>query len=159
MQDSDIDVLHALNEAAVPAVNSVDRAELARLIELSDATFVATREGVPVGFVLTLRPGHDYQSENYRFFSSRGTDFVYVDRIAVADSERNSGVGAALYGAVFDYARAEGATEVSCEVNLDPPNPGSSRFHRRLGFSPVGTQVTKGGDYTVELLIAGVRDA
>jgi predicted GNAT superfamily acetyltransferase len=43
---------------------------------------------------------------------------------------------------------------VTCEVNLDPPNPESLAFHARLGFARVGEQETKGGSVTVALLAA-----
>ena len=109
-----------------------------------------------IAFALLMTPGVDYDSENYRYFERRGTDFLYVDRIVVADSARNRGLGAELYRAVFDAARAEGRVEVTCEVNVDPPNPGSLRFHGRLGFTEVGRQVTKGGSVAVALLAASV---
>jgi predicted GNAT superfamily acetyltransferase len=57
---------------------------------------------------------------------------------------------------VVDAARAAGRAEVTCEVNLDPPNPGSEAFHARLGFKQVGVQSTKGGAVTVSLLAAPV---
>jgi uncharacterized protein len=106
-----------------------------------------------------MRPGADYESENYAFFEARGVDHLYVDRIVVAASERGAGLGAVLYEAVFAAAAAEGRREVTCEVNLDPPNPGSLAFHERLGFRSVGTQATKGGTVTVSLLAAAVPGA
>jgi hypothetical protein len=39
-------------------------------------------------------------------------------------------------------------------VNLEPPNPGSLRFHHRMGFQDVETQTTKGGTVVVQLLRA-----
>ncbi|MEF2976961.1 GNAT family N-acetyltransferase [Subtercola sp. YIM 133946] len=109
-----------------------------------------------LGFVLTLLPGAAYESENYRWFSARSNDFLYVDRIVVADGARDRGIGAMLYAAVFEAARAAGVAEVFCEVNLEPPNPGSLRFHHRLGFEEVGQQATKGGSVVVSLLAARV---
>ncbi len=109
-----------------------------------------------LGFVVTLAPGADYQSENYTWFQSRSHDFLYVDRIVVSEGARDKGVGRLLYTAVFDEARALGAAEVFCEVNLEPPNPGSLRFHYRLGFEEVGQQATKGGEVLVSLLAAPV---
>ena len=40
---------------------------------------------------------------------------------------------------------------IGCEVNTMPPNPGSMRFHERLGFSQVGTQTFQ-ADYAVTYL-------
>ena len=41
---------------------------------------------------------------------------------------------------------------MTCEVNLEPPNPESLAFHDRLGFGRVGEQATKGGSVVVALL-------
>ena len=170
LTDDDLDRLVELNRAAVPAVNDIDRDEMAWLVGQAELAVAVAVAAVPdeapdageadagpadavLGFVLALRPGLDYASENYRWFSERGADFLYVDRIVVADGHRSAGLGAALYSAVFDRARALGADEVECEVNVEPPNPGSMAFHARLGFHEVGRQSTKGGAAVVALLV------
>jgi predicted GNAT superfamily acetyltransferase len=109
-----------------------------------------------------MPPGLDYASENYLFFSDRarelGRTFVYVDRIVLAPAMRSRGLGPQLYAAVSDEARRVGAPEVLCEVNVEPPNPGSLAFHTRLGFVEVGRQKTHGGENTVALLAAPVAN-
>lgn len=151
--ERDVDAIAAINAAGVPGVTPADRGEVARLLRLSTVALVAVDDLAHVhGFALLVAPGVDYESENYRWFVERGTDFLYVDRIAVAEHARGRGVGAELYAAVFDAARERGHAEVTCEVNTLPPNPGSMRFHQRLGFEPVGALVTKGGAYEVVLL-------
>lgn len=153
----DADALVPINDAASPAVPVTSAAELARLIELSALPLGVERNGALVGFVLALAPGADYDSENYRYFESRGVDYLYVDRIVIGESERGSGLGAVLYEEVFRAAREQGRAEVTCEVNLDPPNPGSLAFHARLGFEQLGAQATKGGTVTVALMSAPVH--
>lgn len=153
---ADADALVALNDAAAPAVPVTEAAQLARLIGLSGLALGLERDGTLVGFVIAMTPGAAYESENYAYFEARGVDHLYVDRIVIAESERGRGLGVVLYDAVFAAARAHGRREVTCEVNLDPPNPGSLAFHERLGFRPVGTQATKGGSVTVSLLAAPV---
>ncbi len=148
--------LALLNDAAAPAVPITEPSGLARLIELADLALGLEREGHLVGFVIAIAPGSDYDSENYRYFESRGIDHLYVDRIVIAESERGAGLGPLLYEQVFDAARRAGRSEVTCEVNLEPPNPGSQAFHARLGFEQVGVQATKGGAVTVSLLAAPV---
>jgi predicted GNAT superfamily acetyltransferase len=113
----------------------------------------------PLGLVITITPGNDYDSENYRWFEQRGGEFLYVDRIVVAEGMRGRGLGQILYERVFAEAELAGLTEVTCEVNLDPPNPGSLAFHDRLGFVQIGEQVTKGGSVRVALLSAPVVSA
>jgi predicted GNAT superfamily acetyltransferase len=99
-----------------------------------------------------LPPGVGYPSENYRWFSERYDSFVYVDRIVVSEQARNKGVGVELYRLVAEHATKNGAPRILCEVNLEPPNPGSLRFHKRIGFAEVGEQRTQGGTYLVTLL-------
>lgn len=154
---ADVDRLVELDNAAVPAVSPTDAADMQRLLALSALALAIVDDADDVlAFALLMTPGADYDSENYRFFEARGTDFLYVDRIVVTEEARNRGLGAELYRAVFDAARAQGRAEVTCEVNVDPPNPGSLRFHDRLGFTEVGRQETKGGSVTVALLAASV---
>ncbi|WP_307806996.1 GNAT family N-acetyltransferase [Naasia sp. SYSU D00057] len=145
-----------LNNAAFPAVPNADVAELTRLAGYTSLALVAEHEGAIVGFLLALDPGADYESENYRFFAERGPS-LYIDRIVVDGHIRGAGIGRALYDAVFAKAKADGRPEVTCEVNLQPPNPQSLAFHERMGFSRVGEQHTKGGAYTVALLAAPVK--
>ncbi len=146
-----------LNDAAYPAVPVTSPEDLAALVELAALPLgIESSEGELVGFVLALAPGAAYDSENFRFFEQRGVDCLYVDRIVIAESQRGRGLGPVLYDRVFSLAREQGRREVTCEVNLDPPNPGSLAFHARLGFVPVGSQPTKGGTVTVQLLAAPV---
>ncbi len=145
-----------LNNAAHPAVPNLDVAELERLLAFPGLSLAAERERAVAGFLLAMDPGAEYESENYRYFARRGPS-LYIDRIVVDGALRGAGVGRALYGAVFDKARADGRPEVTCEVNLQPPNPESLAFHSRMGFARVGEQDTKGGLYTVALLAAPVR--
>lgn len=153
---TDAIALSALNDAAAPAVPITAPEALARLVELAGLALGLERDGRLVGFVIAMRPGAAYESENYAFFEARGIDHLYVDRIVIDAGERGTGLGAHLYDAVFTEARQQGRREVTCEVNLDPPNPGSLAFHERLGFRSVGTQATKGGAVTVSLLAAPV---
>lgn len=113
----------------------------------------------PIAFLIGMFPGASYESENYRYFEAGGSDSLYVDRIVVAESVRGSGIGRLLYEAVFMLAREQSRSEITCEVNLDPPNPESLAFHARFGFTRVGEQSTKGGAVTVALLAAPVGSA
>ena len=164
LTSADLSAALLLNNANVPAVSPSDEVGFARLLELSELALAAVGDAsvdgeTLLGYVLLMRPGADYPSENYRWFQDRGTDFLYVDRILVSDAAQNQGVGAALYSSVFEAALARGAAEVTCEVNVDPPNPGSLRFHARLGFVEVGRQATKGGTIVVALLAAPLETA
>ncbi len=157
LESADLPAVLAMNNAAVPAVPPADREELAALVTTASLAVVAESEpGRPAGFLLAMDPGVDYASENYRWFSTRSDSFVYVDRIVVADGARGTGIGRALYDAVFARAREFERAEVTCEVNVRPANPESLAFHARLGFERLGEQETKGGAYRVALLAAPI---
>lgn len=151
----DIDLVVEINNAGYPAVPVTTAEEMRVLWELSSYRVLAvTDDGDALGFALAMNPGAEYSSENYVFFESRFDNHLYIDRIVLADSARGKGVGTLIYDDLFAFAKAQGRTAVTCEVNLEPPNPGSLRFHRRFGFHDVDTQSTKGGTVVVQLLQA-----
>ncbi|MDJ0348595.1 GNAT family N-acetyltransferase [Cryobacterium sp. PH29-G1] len=156
---ADLPRLLALNNDAVPAVNELDAPALAALVQHSHLAVAVVADETPelvLGFAILFVAGAEYESENYRWFSNRSTDFLYVDRIVMADGFRGQGLGQVLYNAIFGAARREVLAEVLCEVNLEPPNPGSLAFHDRLGFVEVGQLSTKGDTVVVSLLAASV---
>jgi len=152
LKPGDFSLILAMNNAAVPNVNHAEPQELAELITMSELTVALADGDTVLGFVLTMPPGVGYQSDNYRWFSEHYDEFVYVDRIVVSDEARNRGIGAELYKLVFEHAAEHDIPSVTCEVNLDPPNPGSLRFHQRLGFVEVGQQVSRNSGHHVCLL-------
>ena len=158
-----IDEVLALNEHWVPHVGSIGRDALRALVEAADLAVVAVPSGsgdggAVDGFLILIAPGADYASPNYRYFQDRldtgaaPGPFRYVDRIAVSPRAQGRGLGRVLYDAAVERAVAVGAAEVTCEVNLEPPNPDSLAFHDRLGFVPVGTQWTYDGPVRVQLM-------
>jgi uncharacterized protein len=90
---------------------------------------------------------------NFQWFRQRYPRFAYVDRVAVAQTARGRGLGRALYEDLFAKAAAEGHTIVTCEINTDPPNPGSQAFHAALGFNAVGDAAIYGGKRTVRYYV------
>lgn len=150
----DLPDLARINDAAAPAVPPTSAAELGALAERCTLALVAEDDDGLAGFLLAMGPGLDYASENYRWFSERSTDFVYIDRIVLDSRLRGQGTGRELYQRVFQRGRELGALEATCEVNVQPPNPGSMAFHRRMGFVEVGRQWTKGSTTEVALLAA-----
>ena len=154
---SDVPSIVAINNSGYPAVPMAQSGEIADLMALSCLVLIAEDDqGVALGFLMAMDPGQDYDSENYVFFESRFTNHLYIDRIVLTEDARGLGVGSELYERVFQRARDDGRERVTCEVNLEPPNPGSLRFHRRWGFEDVDTQPTKGGHVVVQLLQAPV---
>jgi predicted GNAT superfamily acetyltransferase len=137
LQPNDVPTLWRINEEGLPGVGEVSETALADLLSLSEFPIGAYEEGELLGFVLCLLPRTRYGSLNYAWFNKRYEDFLYVDRIAVADAHRNRQVGTLLYAYIIEQAEQRG-WPIAAEVNLSPPNPGSMRFHERHGFAEVG---------------------
>jgi predicted GNAT superfamily acetyltransferase len=143
--------------AALLALNNAHAVELSwlepeRLAHLVAEAFVARRVGVADALLLTFDQAADYDSPNFLWFRERYPAFVYVDRVVVADGARGRGLARRLYDDLFAAAQAAGHERIVCEVNSDPPNPASDRFHAALGFVPVGTARIHGGKKTVTYL-------
>jgi predicted GNAT superfamily acetyltransferase len=139
---ADTDAVLAVNEASLPAVNSIGAAELHALADASVMTLVAVEDEIPVGVLICLDHTATYDSRNFAWLKREVGEFLYVDRIALAPSARGKSYGQKLYEAVLERAVADprnAALPLACEVNTRPANPGSLRFHSRLGFSEIGT--------------------
>lgn len=143
------EALLALNNAHAVELSWLEPDKLAHLV--SEA-FVARQIGAADALLLTFDQDADYDSPNFLWFRERYPAFVYVDRVVVADSARGRGLARALYDDLFAAAKAAGHERIVCEVNSDPPNPASDRFHAALGFVTVGTAQIHGGKKTVTYL-------
>ena len=149
--ESDIDAALELNNLNAPAVGEIDRTQLEFLIEHSLYSFAIGADMLHA-FCITFAPGAPYTSVNYQWFSQNYSEFVYLDRIVVSEKMRNNSLGAKLYAAVEQrMIKDRCAPILTCEVNLNPPNIGSIRFHNRIGFREVCQQDSKPG-LTVSLL-------
>jgi uncharacterized protein len=145
----------ALNNAAVPNVNALTLPELEQIVALAAYYRVAVdAEGV-AGFVICLPSGTDYWSDNYRWFTARYPSFLYLDRVVVAERMRGQGVGAMLYDDMHAFA-AQRWPRVTLEVNLRPANPGSVRFHERIGYERVGEREYDAGEHAVAMYARAV---
>lgn len=156
-ETADFDAILALNEGAVSLLSPLSPQRLAGLHAQASLHRVVEREGEVIGFLLAFRDGADYDSPNYRWFAARYPRFLYVDRVVVAQPARGRGVGALLYRDMFEFAAASAAGIVTCEFDVDPPNPASERFHTRFGFHEVGRQWLGAGRKQVSLQVAPVQ--
>lgn len=147
---ADFDKVLELNTASVPHVNFIDAEQLQWFIEHAVFAVKATIDGKFGGFMIGLRPGTSYRSENYRWFVKTFEDFAYIDRVAVAPWARRRGVADELYRA-FEESQP-GVPRLTCEVNIEPPNIASTDFHIRLGFRRVGSISSSDGSKQVALM-------
>jgi len=138
-----------LNNAHEVELSRLDREGLRRLL---DQAYYARRIGLVEAFLISFDQGADYAGVNFRWFRERYERFVYIDRIVVAPEARARGHGRRLYADLIDFARRDGHDRIVCEVNSEPPNPGSDAFHASFGFQQVGAASIHGGAKTVRYL-------
>lgn len=153
--------LSPIGEEALPAILALNNEharelswlELPKLRHLVGEAFLALRAGEADAFLLAFDQDADYDSTNFLWFKAHYPRFAYVDRVAVATHARGRGLARAFYETLFARARAAGHTLVACEVNSDPPNPGSDAFHAAMGFREVGSAAIYGGERTVRYFV------
>jgi hypothetical protein len=147
----DLALILELNQKALPHVNSLALGDMALFLEQAAYFKVTDNPGGGLdGFLIALKPGLDYGSDNYRWFSSAFDDFLYIDRVVIAEHARGQGLGSLFYRDVIETARSH-TPRLTCEVNSKPPNPQSMAFHERFDFVAVGSQQTEGGAKEVTL--------
>lgn len=147
----DFATILALNAESVLLTSRLDAARLRHLHAQAAYHRVVERDRHVAAFLLAFREGVDYDSPNYRWFAQRYRQFLYIDRIVVDAAARGVGLGVQLYDDIITFAAATGVGQLTCEFDLDPPNPASAAFHRRFGFREVGTQWIGDGKKQVSL--------
>lgn len=157
---ADFESVLRLNAESVRFLSALTAARLAQLHGQACLHRVAQEDGEVQAFLLGFREGSAYDSVNYRWFATRYPRFFYVDRVVVANAAQGQGLGRLLYDDAFAFAARAGLERVTCEIDHDPPNPVSERFHDRFGFREIGRQaVSYGGGKTVSMRIAELRHA
>jgi hypothetical protein len=130
----------ALNEESVHFLSPMDEARLAQWSTAASYLRVVEEAGQVAAFLLAFRKGDDYAGVNFAWFCARYDDFFYVDRVVVSPAHRGRHLADRLYDDLENFTRACGVTRITCEVNVEPPNPVSLRFHERRGFREVGRE-------------------
>ena len=150
-EPKDYDFILNLNEVNVEVLSPMPMERMLWLRDMCEMFVVADVDGVPAAFLMALREGKPYDSENYVWFSKQYPEFLYIDRIVIDEPYRSAGLGRKLYQAVKDHARATGVKVVTCEVDTIPYNEASLNFHEAMGFREVGEQIIRGGAIKVSL--------
>lgn len=152
--EADLIAVLRMNNEAVPHVSALEYPKLREFWETApyfkaakDATDDSLR-----GFLIALTPEAEYASPNFRWFQTRYEHFCYIDRIVVASEARHLGLGQLFYRDL-EAVSCSTSRRLACEVNLDPPNDASLRFHARFGFIEVGRQKTEHDTKTVCLMV------
>ena len=142
--------VHALNQRFVVEMSALTPERLAELVSIAAYARCAPPAD---GFLIAFDETSPYDGGHFQMFKSRYDRFVYVDRIAVAAHAQGQGIAAALYADLFAWARTQGQTRITCEVNIQPPNAASEAFHTRLGFREIGQATIEDGAKTVNYLV------
>jgi hypothetical protein len=148
-----------INNANTPGVSELTQSELETdMNNCLHALAIENELGEVCAFCITFDPGAPEAGTNHRWFAERYKNFVYLDRIAIDFNHQNRGLGVLLYQAVEQrMLKSAEHSLLCCEVNLEPPNPGSLRFHKRIGFSEVGQHSPQPGN-VVSLLQKVILD-
>ena len=112
---SDVDSVHAIEAASFPAPWRREFFE-SELRSSGRFNLVARRGPSVVGYVFAMW-----------FF-----DEMHVNKIAVTESERRTGIASELMEKCFRFARANHVVSISLEVRQS--NMGAQDFYRRLDF-------------------------
>ena len=147
----DYNALLKLNYDSIPHVNFINSSIFEDLHRQSTLFVVYEHEEEVVAFLIVLDETASYDSLNFAYFQKKFSKFLYIDRIVVAERLRSKGIGQSLYRFLFtlDY----GPRPITCEVNLDPPNPKSISFHEAQGFVSIDEQLTEEGRKKVSLMM------
>ena len=152
IQPADLAAILALNNAHAREISLIDEGGLARLLAIAAYAIAIGAPGAPDAFLIAFDRDTPPQEPTHAWFLERHPRFLYVDRVCVEARARTQGLARALYEATFAVARARDLPIVCCEVNIDPPNPGSDAFHAALGFSETGQAYLPARNKTVRYL-------
>jgi predicted GNAT superfamily acetyltransferase len=140
LNEAQFQSIYDLNQANTPEVGSLESMQhLKQLIEFSSYNLLVLKEDEIIGFIICMREGSAYGSENYKFFTQRLKKFLYVDRVAIDKQHRRAGLGQAIYEDIFAQAISD-SLPIALEVNTQPANQPSLNFHEKMGFDRIGAK-------------------
>ncbi|MFG0264179.1 MAG: GNAT family N-acetyltransferase [Rhodopirellula sp. JB055] len=142
---ADCEAVLELNRAVVEVTSPMDAERFRELYQFSSIRLSVVLEEKVVGFVLAMEEGCGYDNGNYAWFEERLRKFLYIDRVVVSGECRGHGAGRSLYAHLFAEAERLGLLSVCAEMDREPPNEASLRFHQEMGFVPIGTRVLESG--------------
>ena len=86
----ELNAIFDLNQLNTPEVGSLESLDyLKKLIGLSAYNLLMLSDEEIIGFIICMREGSTYGSENYKFFTQRLKKFLYVDRVVVDERHKD----------------------------------------------------------------------
>ncbi len=146
------DVLN-LNENLVQFLSPMDMKLCEQLFENAKYFWVIEQNGVVQACLIALDKGKEYESVNYKWFSDRYDNFIYIDRVIVSEDCQGKGYGKFIYKRIFEKAKNDGYKFIAAEINIKPINTPSLSFHQMCGFKQVGAQLINDGEKEVSMQI------
>ena len=136
-----------LNQANTPNVGSESYKNFEELIINADYTLCIKNEEV-IAFAIcfadtdkTIEYLNSVNHKNFKELIKMINNFLYVDRIAVAENYRHLGIGSELYKKIINYGKSQNYTSVAAEINYLPiKNDISFNFHKKHGFEEIATK-------------------
>ena len=155
-QPADAAGILRLNAESERVLSPMDSHRFEALRRMCCILTVAQSGNRVIGFLMGFSDGIGYDSHNYRWFARRLKRFLYIDRVVVTAEFRGSGLGRRFYMEAERWAAAHELLWLAAEVDLQPPNSASLKFHDRLDFIEVGTQMV-GNDKRVSLQVRAIN--
>jgi len=151
VRENELDSVLALNNAAGATILPLDAGRMRDFFREAAYFRVAEADGHLAGFLIGLREDAQYGSANFLWFRERYAEFLYIDRIVIAQRYRGIGLGRVFYADVTSFAEVR-VPLLACEVFLEPRDDVSVLFHGTYGFQEVGQQLMPVVERRVSLL-------
>ena len=139
MDICDIETQHlsailALNEISVAVLSPLDGPKLTRLVAEAVLAKVIIIDEQVAAFLLAFTANTEYESINYQWFNKKYAQFLYIDRIVVADDFRGQKLASHLYNYLLKWTVDNAIPRLVAEIAIQPPNEASLKFHQKFGF-------------------------
>ena len=119
-----------LNQNNIPALGEIkDLKTHFKLSKQSKYCIYKINNDDLIAFALVMDQSSNYKSSNYLYFRKKFNEFLYIDRIAIADSFQRKGIGHSIYQELFKESSGL-SIPLCCEVNTYPVNQPSLNFHK-----------------------------
>lgn len=155
-ETQDKEAILQLNEDSVSVLSPMDTNRFVHLKSMSRLILVAEYDKKVVAFLMGFSDRADYDSVNYQWFSARLKSFFYIDRIVVNNKYRSCGIGRTFYSKISDLASREGMKWLVAEIDIEPPNETSLKFHNKQQFVEVAKQTVGNGNKVVSLQVKSI---
>lgn len=135
-----------INVAGQPGVCALSLEQIEE--HLAHARFfkVVMLSGECIAYVIAYDYQQLYDGDEFNWFKNNiGQPFLYIDQIAIAPTHQGQGWGGQIYDLLKELAANLHYKHLTCEVNLEPPNPISLKFHHQNGFITQGELVAGDG--------------